>query len=63
MYQNYANANAFFSVAKNSEVSRVYNLKAGVQPVLKMWWFLMVSFFEPELLMFKVRSKLKKKFL
>ena len=56
--QNYANANAFFSDWKF--FLRVCHLEADVQGFLKIWWFLLLWFFEPELWLFKDGSKLKK---
>ena len=52
MDQNYANANAFFSVTKNSRVCQIW-------PVLKMWWVILLLFSKPELLLPKVGSNLK----
>ena len=34
-------------------------MKADVLPFLKKWWFFMLSFFKPELLLLKVGSNLK----
>ena len=59
MDQNYANANAFFYVAKFLRGIQGCHMKADVLPFLKMWWFFMLYFFKRDLLLPKVRSNLK----
>ena len=56
---NYANANAFFSVAKISEVSRVCYMKADILLFLKTWCFFMLSSFKQEWVLLKVESNLR----
>ena len=41
------------------EVSRVCHMKADVLAIPKMWWFYILKFFKPELLLPKVGSNLE----
>ena len=59
MDQNYANANASRPLAKFLRGIQICHMKADVLAIPKMWWFLILHFFKPKLLLPKVGSNLK----